>query len=44
MPEFIWKCTKGNKKILTTQIELAEKAMKDGFFIMGARIPIEARE
>ena len=38
MAEFIWHWTKGNKKIYTTQIERAEQAMKEGFFIMGARV------
>jgi hypothetical protein len=38
MSEFIWHWTKGNKKIYTTQIDLAEQAMKDGFFVMGARV------
>jgi hypothetical protein len=44
MSEFIWKCTKGNKNILTTQIDLAEKALKEGFFVIGARIPSKAGE
>jgi|GEM_PF-847551 hypothetical protein len=35
MSEFIWYWTKENKKILTTQTDLAEQAMKDGFFVMG---------
>ena len=38
MPEFIWHWTKGNKKIYTTQVEQAERAMKEGFFVMGARM------
>lgn len=38
MTEFIWHWTKGNEKIYTTQIDRAEKAMKEGFFIMGARV------
>jgi hypothetical protein len=38
MSEFIWHWTKENKKIYTTQVDLAEQAMKDGFFVMGARI------
>ena len=38
MSEFIWHWTKENKKIYTMQVDLAEKAMKDGFFVMGARI------
>ncbi len=38
MSEFIWHWTKENKKIYTMQVDLAEQAMKDGFFVMGARI------
>jgi hypothetical protein len=38
MAEFIWHWTKENKKIYTTQVALAEQAMKDGFFVMGARL------
>jgi hypothetical protein len=38
MAEFIWHWTKGNKKVYTTQIDLAEQAMKEGYFIMGARV------
>ena len=38
MSEFIWHWTKGNKKIYTMQVDLAEQAMKDGFFVMGARV------
>jgi hypothetical protein len=38
MSEFIWHWTKGNKKIYTMQVDLAEQALKDGFFVMGARI------
>ncbi len=45
MTEFIWHWTKGNKKIYTTQIDLAEQAMKEGFFIMGARVnPIPSQQ
>ena len=36
MAEFIWHWTRENKKIYTTQTDLAEQAMKDGFFVMGA--------
>jgi len=36
MSEFIWHWTKENKKIYTTQVDLAEQAMKEGFFVMGA--------
>jgi hypothetical protein len=38
MAEFIWHWTKGNKKIYTTEVDRAEQAMKDGFFVMGARV------
>jgi len=38
MAEFIWHWTKGNKKIFTTQVDLAEQAMKDGLFVMGTRV------
>jgi hypothetical protein len=38
MSEFIWHWTKGNKKVYTTQIDRAEQAMKEGFFVMGARV------
>jgi hypothetical protein len=36
MAEFIWHWKKENKRIYTTQTDLAEQAMKDGFFVMGA--------
>jgi len=36
MAEFIWHWTKDNTKVYTTQVDLAEQAMKDGFFVMGA--------
>lgn len=43
MSEFIWHWTKENKKIYTTQVDQAEQAMKEGFFVMGARInPVRA--
>jgi len=38
MSEFIWHWTKENKKIYTTQVDRAEQAMKEGFFVMGARV------
>jgi len=37
MYEFIWHWTKGNKKIYTRKIEIAEKAMKDGYLVMGVK-------
>jgi len=36
MAEFIWHWTKDNTKVYTTQVDLAEQAMKDGLFVMGA--------
>ncbi len=38
MSEFIWYWTKENKKIFTTQVDLAEQAMKDGLFVMGTLV------
>jgi hypothetical protein len=38
MSEFLWHWTKGNKKIYTTQVHLAEQAMKEGLFVMGALV------
>jgi hypothetical protein len=37
MYEFIWHWTKGNKKIYTRRIDIAEKAMKEGFLVMGIK-------
>ena len=37
MYEFIWHWTKGNKKIYTRRIDIAEKAMKEGFMVMGIK-------
>jgi len=34
MSEFIWSWTKGNHKIYTRQVDLAEQAMKEGFSVM----------
>jgi hypothetical protein len=38
MSEFIWYWTKGNSKVYTRNVEVAEKAMKDGIFVMGTRV------
>jgi hypothetical protein len=38
MSEFLWHWTKGNKKIYTTKVDDAERAMKEGFLVMGARL------
>lgn len=37
MYEFVWHWTKGNKKIFTRRVDVAEKAMKEGFLVMGIR-------
>jgi len=38
MSNFVWSWTKGNTKIFTKNIEVAEKAMKEGILIMGTKI------
>ena len=38
MPDFVWHWTKGNNKIYTKNIEIAEKAMKEGILIMGTKL------
>lgn len=38
MTEFIWYWTKGNTKVFTKNTDVAEKAMKDGKLVMGAKI------
>ena len=37
MAEFIWHWTKGNKKIYTKRIDIAEKAMREGFLVLGVK-------
>jgi hypothetical protein len=37
MTEFIWHWTKGNQKIYTRKTDIAEKAMKEGFLVMGLK-------
>jgi len=37
MYEFIWQWNKGTKKIYTRNIDVAERAMKEGFLVMGIR-------
>ena len=37
MSDFIWYWTKGNSKIYTKNMEVAEKAMKEGILIMGIK-------
>jgi hypothetical protein len=38
MTEFIWYWKKGNTKVFTKNTDVAEKAMKDGKLVMGAKI------
>jgi len=38
MSEFIWHWTKGNNKIYTRRIDVAEKAMKEGALVMGVKV------
>jgi len=37
MAEFIWQWTKGERKIYTRRVDVAEKAMKEGFLVMGIK-------
>jgi len=37
MVEFIWHWTKGNQKIYTRKTDIAEKAMREGFLVMGLK-------
>jgi len=37
MYEFIWHWNKGNKKIYTRKIDVAERAMREGFLVMGIK-------
>jgi len=37
MAEFIWHWTKGDKKIFTRRTDIAEKAMQDGFLVLGVK-------
>ncbi len=39
MSEFIWYWTKGSRKIYTRDEKIAEKALREGVFIMGFRSP-----
>ena len=38
MTEFVWYWTKGNSKVYTKNTDLAEKAMKEGMLVMGAKL------
>jgi len=37
MTDFVWWWSEGNIKIFTKNIEVAEKAMKEGMFVMGIK-------
>ena len=37
MVEFVWHWTKGNKKIFTRRVDIAEQAMREGFLVMGIK-------
>jgi len=37
MTDFIWWWSEGDKKIFTRNIEVAEKAMKEGLLVMGMK-------
>lgn len=38
MSDFVWYWRKGSSKIYTKNIEVAEKAMKEGILIMGTKL------
>ena len=38
MKEVIWHWTKGDSKIYTRKIDVAEKAMKEGILVVGKKI------
>jgi len=38
MSEFVWHWIRGNSKIYTKKIDVAEKAMKEGMFVTGIRL------
>jgi hypothetical protein len=38
MSEFIWHWKKGSSKFYTRDIEVAEKAMKEGKLVMGMKV------
>ncbi len=39
MPEFIWQWTDGLMKVTTTKTEVAEKALRAGFLVIGVMKP-----
>ena len=38
MSEFVWHWTKGNSKVYTRKIDVAERAMKEGMLVMGMQV------
>ena len=38
MTEFVWYWTKGNSKVYTRNTQVAEKALKEGMLVMGAKV------
>ena len=38
MSEFVWHWRKGNSKIYTRKVDIAEKAMKEGMLVMGVKV------
>ena len=36
--DVIWQWTKGKAKVFTRDTELAEQALKDGFFVIGKKM------
>jgi len=39
MPEFIWQWTDGLLKVTTSKVEVAERALKEGFLVIGRLVP-----
>lgn len=37
MSDFIWQWKNGDRKIYTKKDELAEEAMREGYFVMGIK-------
>jgi hypothetical protein len=37
MSEYVWHWTKGNSKIFTRKLDVAEKAMRDGLSVIGVK-------
>jgi len=37
MSEYVWYWTKGNSKVYTKKMDVAEKAMRDGLSVIGIK-------